>query len=80
MSSVKTDNWALTEAYNVPNGGGYDTRTLPQGAFVSPIDLRWVPKHVLEDPQHMWFDKEAETFAYSRFGFVRIPKRILRKT
>lgn len=78
--SIKTSNYCLTEAYNVPNGGGYDTRTLPQGAFVSPVDTRWVPKHVLESEQHRWFDPQTETFAYSRYGFVRIPKKILRET
>lgn len=78
--TVKTSNWALTEAFAVPNSGGYDTRTLPQGAFVSPVGERWVPKHVLEDPQHRWFDKKTETFAYCRFGFIRVPKRILRET
>lgn len=73
--TVKTSNYALSESHTFISGG--DSRTLPQGAFVSPIDIYYVPQFILE--KNPWFDKKVDIFCYTRFGMVPIPKHKVRE-
>jgi hypothetical protein len=75
---MRTPDYRTTEDFNL--GTGMDPKILPAGSFVRPVDLKWVPKHLVESPDHRFFNEEREVFAYCRFGFIVIPKRLLRKT
>jgi len=76
--SVKTPNYCLTEDFTYyPNGWGGEGRTLPAGAWVKPIQLDYVPKHVKEDERWKDFNKDKEVFVYCRFGIIALPKHIV---
>lgn len=77
--SIKTTNYALTEPFSYQEGR-YDTKTLPAGAFVRPIELVYVPKHVIEDSRWSSFNKKTDVFCYCRWGVIPIPRNLLRET
>lgn len=79
----RTPNYRLMEDFVVAaSGGSYmmggDYKTLPEGSYVRPIELAYVPKHVLEDKRWQHFNKDKEIFVYTKIGIVPVPKRILR--
>lgn len=43
---------------------------LPVGAFVRPIDLKYIPKHVLESHMAKSRNLEKDGFYYTRYGIV----------
>jgi hypothetical protein len=75
--SVKTPNYMLTEEVRFINYG--ETKTIPKGAFVRPIELKYVPKHVLDSPNNRFFNSATEVFAFTRYGIVAIPKSSIRE-
>lgn len=79
MPSVpRTPNYQLKEPWAWSTSGNHhDTRTLPQGAFVRPIEATYVPKHILE--AHEGYNPSKEVFVYCRYGIILIPKNILRE-
>ncbi len=77
--SVRTPNYALTEEHSVFRKNRTDPIVLPAGSFVRPLELCYVPKHVLEDPQWRYFDKEIEVFVFTKFGIVAVPKRLVKE-
>lgn len=76
--SVKTANYALTEAHS-HSMGPQDTLVLPEGAFVSPIDPYYLPRHIKEHSSYKWFDPETHVHCFTRWGIILIPKRIVRE-
>lgn len=76
MGNIPTPNFKLTESHSW-NLGQHDSRTLPAGSFVRPIETRYVPQHILDEWK--WVDHKSEVFVYCRYGIVPVPKRILRK-
>lgn len=79
MSRVRTPNYVLSESHTY-SVGPMDTRTLAAGTFVRPIELPYVPKHVTEDSQNRWFDKETQIYCYCRYGILAIPKKLIRES
>lgn len=79
MPSIPTPNYVLTVAHTIQNGP-YDSFTLPQGSFVRPIDPRYIPQHVLDNPKYKYFNKEYELFVYTKHGIIVVPKSIVRQT
>ncbi len=75
--TVRTPNYRLLEAHTVSNGP-HDQRLLPAGSYVRPIELRYVPKHVIDDSRWTWFDGDIEVFCYCSLGIIPIPKKILK--
>lgn len=78
----RVPNYILVESMQIiPSNGGshHDARTLPKGSFVRPIDLSYVPKHVLEQNEHRVFDPNSHAYCYTRFGIVIIPKAYYRE-
>jgi len=53
-----------------------DTKTLPAGAYVKPIDLYYISPVTLE--KWKFFNKEKEVFCYTAYGILPIPKNIVR--
>lgn len=83
MSSLPTPNFVLMVEFNVPSYGSYGTRqdrTLPAGAFVRPIEPRYVPQFILDRDENRWFNEAKEAYCYCRFGIVVIPKNLMRQT
>lgn len=77
--SGRTPNFITTEDV-VIKFGAYDTKTLPKGAFVKPLDLSYVPKHILEDKKWVDFNKNYDIFVYCRYGIVAISAKIVKES
>lgn len=77
--SVKTPNYILSEDVSIDRSI-YDDKTLKAGTFVRPIEVQYVPKHVLENPRYAFVDQEKEVFCYTRYGIVPIPRKYIRET
>lgn len=77
---MKTPNYRLTDAVSLPSGSYRDgDKDLSAGDFVRPIELVYVPKHVVDDERWKWFNKETEVFCYTKKGIVPIPKFKIRE-
>ena len=72
--NVKTPNYALTEAYSCTSNNGGDYKVLDAGTFVRPIELRYVPKHVVEDHRWRYFNPAEQIFCFTSIGIVPIPR------
>lgn len=70
----RTPNYRLKEEV-VISIDKYDSRVLPSGSFVRPIDLRYVPEHVIE--RNKGFNKDYHVFVYCRWGVFPVPKSAL---
>lgn len=71
---MKTPDYIITQ--DVQIGHGNDAFTLKAGTFVSPIDDRWMPKHILD--ARKWKD-DTEVGCYTPKGMHYIKKALLRK-
>ncbi len=77
--SVRPQEYCTSEAFeHRPGMSGQVSWTLPAGSFVKPIELRWVPKHVLEN-RDFWYSPQNDIYVYCRFGIIPIPRRIVIK-
>lgn len=52
---------------------------LPQGSFVRPVKLRYLPKHIL-DELSPFFDEQTEAACFTAKGFLIIPWKIIEET
>lgn len=69
---MRTPDFVLKVAHSY--GTSPDQRTLPAGTFVRPLELHYVPKHCISNPENKWFNSETEVFCYTRYGIVVIRK------
>lgn len=76
---MKVDEFITTEAVKYHKGGLSNERTLPAYSFVKPINIRWVPQHVLDDVDGKWFTPSKEIFCYCSGGIIVIQKDKIRK-
>lgn len=83
-----TPNYVLTEQHTFGKYG--DKQVIEAGTFIRPIELRYVPKHVTEDPQRYnydvtsWklsgFEADRDVYCYTpRHGIVNIPRDRIRR-
>lgn len=72
----RAPHFTLSDAVKVYIGYG-EPLELPQGAFVRPIDERYVPKHILEDTTRL--RSNDEVFCYTRYGIIPILKSMIRE-
>lgn len=76
---MKTPDYILTEDFN-HYMGPHDSRKLPAGSFVRPIEFRWLPKHIQESPDGIWNKFHSDKiYCYTHYGIILIPKNILRE-
>lgn len=68
----------LTEEVHI-NITSHDTKILPAGAFIRPLEYEYVPKHIIDSNLWKFFNKETEIFCYTRYGIVAIAKKIIRE-
>lgn len=52
-----------------------DSKTLPAGSYVKPIDWYWLPAHIKEQYKH--YDRHTMLICYTRYGIFPIPKAIV---
>ncbi len=54
---------------------------LPAGAFVRPIEMKWVPKETIErlGIDKMFLDENEYVVCYARFGMVLIERANIRE-
>lgn len=74
---MKVQEYVLDADHNIWYGS--ETKVIPQGSFVKPINLAYVPQHVKDDSRWKFIRHDVEVFCYSRFGIVAIPRRIIRE-
>lgn len=74
---MPTPNYILTSEVHIRRDR--DSITLPCGAFVRPIELCYVPQHILEAEGNKYFSPTLEVFCYTRIGIVPIHKSYLRE-
>lgn len=79
MSRGRAPNYIITEEHTYSLGVS-DYRTLPAGTFVRPLELHYVPKHIIEDKAHLDFNKVTQIYCYCRFGIVAIPRKIIKES
>lgn len=76
--SLPTPNYVLINDVSLYGDRGRD-KSLKAGSFVRPIELVYIPQHILEDASNKHFDKDIETFCYTRFGIFAIKNSNMRK-
>lgn len=77
--TTRTPNYRINEDFSFYTPGSFgDSKMLPEGSYVRPIELSYVPKHVLEDKRWALFNKDKDMFVYCKLGIVCVPKRIVR--
>ncbi len=79
MRPYRTPNYCLKSAHTY-SVGSMDTRVIEAGTFVRPVEEPYVPKHVMEDKRWSHYDKSRHVFIYYRYGFVLVPKDLVRET
>lgn len=72
----KTPNYVLITGVSV-NTGRYGTKVLPSGSFVRPVEVKYVPKHVLEKYDN--FNASYYVFIYTSYGFIVTEKSNIRE-
>ena len=65
----RTPNYRLKAEASIKTKSG-DWLKMPQHSWLRPIELEYVPKHVLEDKRWQHFDSKREVFCYTKFGYV----------
>lgn len=74
---MATPDFVLTEDYSM-YVGPQDNKVLKAGSFVRPIEKRYLPKHITEDPSNMYiFDDRV--YCYTYYGIILIPRNLLRQ-
>lgn len=76
----RSPNYRLKEDFHLSTGSwGSDTKVIPAGSYVRPIELTYVPQHVVDDLRWRYFDPKLEVFCYVKaLGIVPIPKKHIR--
>lgn len=75
--SIKTTNYVLNQdlLLNI----GRTLETVPAGTFCKPVELCYVPKHVIQDERWDYIDPQTTVFCYTRVGFIPVPRSYLRE-
>lgn len=74
-----TPDYVLTEQVSFQINKAQDPFILPQGSFVRPINDRYIPAHIKNDPVYRSLDKKLYVFCFTRYGLIPIEKKLVRK-
>lgn len=72
---MKTPDYVLHTDFTY-HESSHDTKVLRAGSFVQPIDIYYIPKHIKDN--YKFFDTEKETFCYTHYGIIVIPRNLIR--
>lgn len=75
---MKTPSYMLMKDHHISIGVG-ETRILPAGSFVCPVEPYYLPRHIKDQPSFQYFNRQTELFCYTRFGITVIPKHLVRE-
>ena len=75
----RTPDYVTTEQFSIIKNDFWDKLIIPVNTFVRPIELCYLPKHILDSSLHKWVDLNKEVYAYSHYGIIPIPKDKMRK-
>lgn len=73
----RTPNYRLNSDLVVQQGY-HSNKVLPSGSYVRPLELHYVPQHVLD--KYLGFDNKQHVFCYTHFGIIPIARYLLRET
>lgn len=73
---MKTPSYRLSDSYTI---NAASNLILPEGAYVNPLHISYVPKHILESAKSKYFNKDTETFVYCHFGIIPIPTKLIKE-
>lgn len=76
--STRTPNYVLSVVV-ILRYSPTDEKVLEAGTFVRPVELQYVPEHVIQDKRWKWFDKDTDVFVYTRLGFIAVHRKNLRE-
>ena len=76
--TVKTANYMLMETVTIHYGPN-DHKEIPAGSFVTPVETKYVPKHVIDRFPSWSFNKNTDVYIYTKFGFTYCNRKYLRK-
>lgn len=70
---MATPNYILKEDHIYAHGTwNTESKILPGGSFVRPIEWCYVPQHVKDN--WIGFDQKTHVFAYTRRGILPLPR------
>ncbi len=75
---MKTPDYVLCEDIDLLDDN-WDKKVVPAGTFVKPVHENYVPAHVKDRKINMWFNSELDEYCYSSFGFLIVPKKLIRR-
>lgn len=80
----RTPNYRLNTDFSYSASPGMwanmDQKVIPAGSYVRPLELTYVPKHVVEDKRWEFFNKDLDVFCYTKNGIIPIPRAYLSET
>ena len=71
---MKIQEYRLKSDHHTYRIDTLDTKVIKAGSFVKPLDIRWVPIHITEDPKNKDFNNETEVFCFCREGIIRFKR------
>lgn len=74
----RAPDYALMEDFTY-KVGLWESKVMPAGTFLRPVELCYVPKHVVDDSRWSRYDKINDIFCYSSYGFIPIPRKLIRQ-
>lgn len=72
---MKTTNYILADDWTF--GPSVDSRTIPKGAFVCPIQDWNLPAHIKNSLEYKSFDIKREVWCYTRYGIIAIKRELV---
>lgn len=76
MTLPRTPNFRTTSDYSLTTGP-YESKNIPGGSYVRPINTRWVPQHVLDDERWKHYHNSRYIFCHTKYGTYPLPVTIL---
>jgi hypothetical protein len=73
---ARSNDYVLTEEHWIEYGK--ERVRLPEGAFVRPVELQYLPKHIV-DCIPAWYDHAVSVYCYTRYGFTSVNRLKIRQ-
>lgn len=72
MNHGRAPNYRLKVEHQIRVG--QDALTLPQGAWLRPVEFLYLPHHLRNASEYIWMDQEKNVACYTKYGFHIIPR------
>lgn len=74
LARGRAPHYGITEEYPI-SVNAQTRKVLPAGSFVRPINIEYVPKHILKENPDL--NQKIWVFCYTHYGIVPIPREIV---